>query len=246
MAGTRCHQMPRRLIDCFNHFDPKLPHHQRFAHALEALLPAGWLEDDGPGGRTWTDRDRPAAPPPPPPVASRVLKVPYMSQLDNGPEGWRQCQTSAIAMALKFIGWPGISDDRDYLRQVKRWGDTTESRNHQSALVTMGVKHEFTQSFSAEEAKARLRAGRPVLAGVLHHGPVFAPAGGGHWVVLVGFDDVRGHWVVHDPYGELDLVNGGWARVGGNAGQGVIYSYKNFNPRWLHPGERDGWAWLIG
>lgn len=246
MIATRYAQMPRRLIDCFEHFDRKLTRHQRFANALEALLPAGWLEDDGPGGRIWTNQDKPSAPPPPPPVLSRVLKVPYMSQLDNGPEGWRQCQTSAIAMVLKFLEWPGITDDRDYLRQVTRWGDTTDASKHAQALETMGVRHKFTRTFSADDAKARIRAGMPVPVGVLHHGPVSAPSGGGHWVVLIGFDDQRGHWVVHDPYGEMDLVNGGWAHVGGNTGQGVLYSYKNFNPRWLHPGPRDGWAWLIG
>jgi hypothetical protein len=78
---------------------------------------------------------------------------------------------------------------------------------------------------------------------MLHHGPVTAPTGGGHYVVIIGYDDHG--WIVHDPYGEQDLVNGGFIKVGGLHGMSQRYSYKNFNPRWLVGGSSKGWAWLF-
>jgi GH24 family phage-related lysozyme (muramidase) len=43
-----------------------------------------------------------------------LRNFPYFHQKDNGPEGWRQCQTSSIAMCLKYLDTPGINDDTDY------------------------------------------------------------------------------------------------------------------------------------
>jgi hypothetical protein len=61
--------------------------------------------------------------------------------------------------------------------------------------------------------------------------------------VAYGFD--ARHFVVNDPYGELDLVNGTWVRTGGNSGKGLRYSYQNLNPRWEAEGPGSGWAWLF-
>jgi hypothetical protein len=174
------------------------------------------------------------------------VQVPYCSQLDNGHEGWRQCQTSSIAMCLLTLHWSGIRDDREYLRVVERFGDTTSQQSHGQALQVLGVRHRFTQTASVEDVKAQLRVGRPVPAGVLHHGPAHAATGGGHWIVLIGFDDQQQTWIAHDPYGELELVMGGWSKIGGTSGRAVRYSYKNLNPRIFNPGPRNGWIWLIG
>jgi hypothetical protein len=61
-------------------------------------------------------------------------------------------------------------------------------------------------------------------------------------VLINGYTDT--HWIVQDPYGELDLVNGGWTSRTASAGKNVHYSFRNFNPRWNHGGER--WGWVIG
>ena len=47
-------------------------------------------------------------------------------------------------------------------------------------------------------------AGRPAPVGFLHHGPVSAPSGGGHYVLAIGYSET--HLICHDPYGELDNV----------------------------------------
>jgi GH24 family phage-related lysozyme (muramidase) len=171
---------------------------------------------------------------------------PFFSQVDpsDGPEGARQCQTSSIAMALRFMRVPGIKDDTDYLKVVRQFGDTTVQESHRKALAKLGVRARFTKRCSVAQLQAEIKAGLPVVCGVLHHGPVSKPTGGGHYVTLFGFDGgPRPAWHVHDPYGELDLVNGGWTRQGGGAGRDQRYSFKNFNPRWDAGGEQ--WTWLF-
>ncbi len=179
------------------------------------------------------------------PLPTVDLQVPFFSQLDpsDGPEGWRQCQTSAIAMALAYLGVPGIADDTDYLAIVRKIGDTTAAETHRRALASLKVPATFRQNMGADDAKACLLRRRPVVAGILHRGPVTRPSGGGHYIILTGFD-TRG-WLVHDPYGELDLVAGGWARTGNGSGRSQHYSFRNTNPRWLVEGHRSGWGWTF-
>ncbi len=94
---------------------------------------------------------------------------------------------------------------------------------------------------NVDDAKACLLRRRPVVIGLLHRGPVTRPSGGGHYIILTGFD-TRG-WLVHDPYGEIDLVAGGWVRTGNGSGRSQHYSFRNTNPRWLVEGPRSGWGW---
>lgn len=167
---------------------------------------------------------------------------PYFYQRDNGPEGWRQCQTSAIAMCLKYIDVPGIEDDLDYLKIVNKYGDTTYQLTHMDALEELGVYAKFTRSADAYDIKQQIDKGLPVVAGVLHHGTVSRPLGGGHYIVITGYS--KDYWLVQDPYGEIDLVNGGWERLGPTVGKNQRYSFKNLNPRLFVSGGSDGWCWL--
>jgi hypothetical protein len=192
----------------------------------------------------WRAQGSPAATAPAAPRPTNPLTgFPWFPQLDNGPEGFRQCQTSSIAMCLAYLGVAGIRDDLDYLRVVQRHGDTTSQAAHQAALRALGVSARFVKNCSASQAQAEIRAGLPVAMGVLHHGPVSAPSGGGHWIACYGFAPYG--FIVNDPYGELDLVNGQWLRVGGGAGRGLRYSYRNLGPRWEVEGAGAGWAWLF-
>jgi len=190
--------------------------------------------------------DPPAKPEasPSPGRVSNPLAVPYFAQLDidNGTEGWRQCQTSSIAMCLAFLKVPGITDDVDYLRIVRRYGDTTNQQAHQLALKALGVRARFRQDMTQGDLLGELKAGLPVAIGILHHGPASAPTGGGHYITAIGY--TADAWIVHDPYGELDLVNGGWAKQGGGSGKSLRYSFRNTNPRWM-PGGGDGWGWVF-
>lgn len=179
-------------------------------------------------------------------TVSNPLPVKYMSQLDNGPEGWRQCQTSSIAMCLDFLGvcdplsGKPIDDDLKYRPFVVRHGDTTSAAAHQAALTELGVRHRFRTDMHKEDLMREIDKGYPVAIGVLHHGHVSAPKGGGHYLVLRGYDDT--HALVHDPYGSIDLVNGGWSSQGIGTGKGEKYSWKNLLPRWDVGG---GWGWTF-
>jgi hypothetical protein len=163
-------------------------------------------------------------------------------QTDNGPEGWRQCQTSAIAMELAGQGVRGINDDLDYLKIVNRYGDTTEQRSHTLALKALGVPATFSKLWGPTTIKSVIGQGKGFVAGLLHHGPVSAPTGGGHYILINGYTDT--HWICQDPFGELNLVGGGWSSQAKGSGKNVRYSFKNLNPRWDHGGER--WGWVIG
>ena len=191
----------------------------------------------------WRAKGSPAAAPPAAKPTNPLTGFPWFPQLDNGPEGWRQCQTSSIAMCLAYLGVGNIKDDLDYLQVVRRYGDTTSQTAHQLALKALGVRARFVINCSASQAQGELKAGLPLCMGILHKGHVSQPGGGGHWIVAYGFD--ARHFVVNDPYGELDLVNGIWVRTGGNSGKGLRYSYDNFNPRWQPEGAGSGWAWLF-
>ena len=189
---------------------------------------------------TWSQGGQ--QPEPAAPRATNPLAVPYFPQLDNGPEGWRQCQSSSIAMCAAFLGVAGIRDDLDYLRVVERFGDTTSQDAHRQALASLKAPGRFRQNLGTAELLGELKGGRPVAIGILHHGHVSAPSGGGHYIVVIGWTDSA--WICHDPYGELDLVNGGWARQG-SGGRSVMYSHRNLNPRWLPQGLQSGWGWVF-
>ena len=75
--------------------------------------------------------------------------------------------------------------------------------------------------------------------GFLHHGPSSAPRGGGHWILLIGYQP--GAALFNDPYGELDTINGGYVRVGAG-GKGVAYSWRHWLPRWEVEGNGSGWC----
>jgi hypothetical protein len=194
----------------------------------------------------WRAQGSPAAPPPQ--RTNPLTGFPWFPQLDNpGGQGYRECQTSAIAMCLAYLKFGGIKADEDYQRVVNQFGDTTSQEAHRKALYSLGVEARFVRNCSATEARDEIRAGRPLAMGILHHGPAQAPTGGGHWIACYGFEGEKdGSWVVNDPYGELDLVSGGWARTGGAAGRGLRYSCANLNRRWLIGGAASGWAWLFG
>jgi lysozyme len=170
---------------------------------------------------------------------------PFYDQKNNGPDGWRQCQSSSIAMCLNWFGIKPIYDDLDYLAIVNKYGDTVNRPPHYEALKELKVEAQFFTNLNATRIKDEIRKGKPVPVGILHHGPVSKPSGGGHFVVVTGFDDTNGFWLVQDPYGELNLVNGGWSKVGQNVGQNQRYSYRNTNPRLFVAGPNDGWGWIF-
>ena len=219
----------------------------RALHAAITALDGGAqiLDEQAPWARQFSQKPAPAPTPKPLPKRNGAvaLALPFFDQTNDGPDGWRHCQSSAIAMNLAYLGVPGIKDDLDYLKVVQRCGDTTEQAAHAAALAELKAPGRFVTSCTVERAKAELDKGFGLAFGILHRGPVSAPSGGGHYISIRGYD--ASGWLVHDPYGELDLVRGGWARQGQGAGRHQHYSFANTNPRWLLEGPSSGWAWIF-
>jgi GH24 family phage-related lysozyme (muramidase) len=173
-------------------------------------------------------------------ATSVLLKVPYEYQLDNGPTGYRECFSSSCAMIAKYYG--KVKSDDEYNKIRSKFGDTTDSQAQLAALRSLGLQARFVTNCAPGLLELELRAGRPVAVGWLHQGPSNSPSGGGHWSVVIGFTDA-GHWILNDPNGEADLVNGGYVKNTGGAG--IKYSKERFNRRWMPDGASTGWALLV-
>jgi hypothetical protein len=146
-----------------------------------------------------------------------------------------------MAMGIKYL-WPnalsGVNADDDYLRTVLKYGDTTSASAQVRAAADYKVKATFKQDGTRTKLVEQLAAGRPIPCGFLHHGPNTAPRGGGHWILVIGITE--SHVIVHDPYGELDNVNGGYPRPG-VGGRQAAYTWKNWSRRWEVEGPGTGW-----
>ena len=170
------------------------------------------------------------------------LQVPWYGQLDSADrsQAARMCFSSSCAMLLQYLKphtLQGANGDDQYLKRVQQYGDTTDPAAQIQALLSYGIQATFTKAAGWSTLEQQINAGIPVPCGFLHRGPVSAPSGGGHWLIVVGYD--RDHLVVHDPFGEADLVNG--ATLGGVA-RFARYSRRNFGPRWMVEGNNTGWA----
>lgn len=173
-------------------------------------------------------------------TAGGRLKVPYFSQMDDpddfdGP-GWRHCCSSSCAMLAAFHGV--IPTDDAYRKVRRRHGDTTSPMANVLALRELGLEVAFRQNATAAALYDEIDAGRPVAVGWLHHGPVLAPSGGGHWSVVIGYSNST--WCHHDPYGRADLLAGGYVSTAVGAGKGIDYPDRLWRPRWTPQGG-DGW-----
>ena len=175
---------------------------------------------------------------------SNPLQVPWYAQMDSADraQAARMCFSSSCAMLLQYLK-PGTlsggNGDDQYLARVQTYGDTTDATAQVRALSSYGIKARFVQSAGWADIERQIATGIPVPCGFLHRGPVTAPGGGGHWLIVVGFTPT--HLIVHDPFGEADLVNG--TTLGGVA-RFARYSRKNFGPRWMVEGPGTGWAVL--
>jgi hypothetical protein len=143
-------------------------------------------------------------------------------------------------MLLEFLKpgtLQGPNGDDQYLARVCQFGDTTDAAAQIKALASYGIKASFSQQASFSTLEQQIAAGMPVPCGYLHRGPVSSPAGGGHWLIVVGITPT--HVIVHDPYGKADLVNGTTLDIPARFAR---YSRANWGRRWEVEGPGTGWA----
>lgn len=177
----------------------------------------------------------------PKPDGEIKLVVPYFSQRDNSKDPMRTCFSSSCAMLLATLDPDAIGSDDEYIKEVYKFGDTTEATAQLKALKHFGVDAQFVQNADWGLIESQLKQGIPVPMGVLHKGPVTRPSGGGHWICCVGVTADRTKLWVHDSFGEMDLVNGSYV---GTDGKYRLYSKKNLGPRFLVEGFKSGWIIL--
>ena len=178
----------------------------------------------------------------------KKLQVMYFSQRDNAAQAHRTCNTASCWMGALYMKpslWEACGEDQNadlnfYLPKVEAYGDTTDHGAQTNALSGLGVKSAWHTTLSINDVKKELDARRPVVLGVLHKGHVSGPRGGGHMILAVGYDDTG--MFIHDPYGDMDLVNGGYP--GSTDGSYRHYSFKNLGARFEVEGPGSGWGRL--
>lgn len=166
------------------------------------------------------------------------LPVTYYSQRDNKKDPMRTCFSSSCAMLLSYLKPNAIKNDDDYIKTVFSLGDTVDPEVQLKALKHYGVEAEFRQDGGWDSIDSLLVKKIPVPIGFLHKGSVSKPTGTGHWLTVIGRTEDLTKYIVHDPFGEIDLVKGVYIN---SQGANRVYSKKNLGPRWMVGGPGDGW-----
>jgi hypothetical protein len=173
-----------------------------------------------------------------------VLDVPYYSQRDNvtsGNDNWtRTCFSSSCAMLAKYLEPNSITGDDDYIKKRQKFGDSTDPNAQVACLRSLGIPARYVQNLNNANLIQQIDRNKPVPVGILHKGPASAPTGGGHWIIVIGYDDTG--FIVHDPWGEIDNATGNYVSTNGKS---LHYSYKLFDARWTVYGSSDGWAVVV-
>ena len=166
------------------------------------------------------------------------LKVPYWPQTDNYTQSERTCNSSSCAMVLEFLKPEAVVNDDQYIKKLidGGYGDTTDHGAQGRLLADYGLKSTWHTDFSIAALEKEIRAGRPVVCGILHRGSESSPTGG-HMIVVRGLTS-SGDFRVNDPYGSCNDGYSGPVENGNNA----IYSRKMMAARWTPDGPNSGWA----
>jgi hypothetical protein len=217
------------LHNFFKYYKEENTQHVAAVQWLEDNLPAAFLDDNAEWVAIFRKKIESGI--------SNPLKVPYYPQTDNYTNAERTCNSSSCAMCLEYFKpgtLEGSKGDDAYVKKVFEIGDTTDHTVQTRVLESYGVKSHFSQSLTFADLDRELAAGRPVVIGILHRGPLSAPRGG-HMCVVIGKkgDD----YIVNDPYGDL---NDGYSSDVYN-GKGAVYKKSELKVRWC-PGGNDGWG----
>lgn len=181
------------------------------------------------------------------PVSKTQLNVRYFSQRDSETShALRMCFSSSCAMLAEYLrpgclGSGNNLDDKYMTQYVFKYGDTTNPVAQIRALRDLGIEAAFKQDLNTSQIMAQIDKGIPVPVGFIHKGPLNALYGDGHWGIIIGYDTKEAQWIVHDPYGDCDLIYGGYP--GSTNGSLMRYSFKNFNKRWSVKSTSQGYVY---
>lgn len=131
------------------------------------------------------------------------LNVPYLSQRDNRLHPSGTCNTTSVAMCMRYFGIVGSGNGQLEDQLTQRCFDTGLSRHDpydlRKLFLWKGLKDTFNPYATWKEAKAHLLWGNPLIC----HG-WFTRFG--HIIVIRGYDD-KGYYV-NDPWGEIFYTPG--------------------------------------
>ena len=166
------------------------------------------------------------------------IPVPFWNQVDNYTQASRTCNSSSCAMVLEFFRPDAVVNDDQYLKKLINggYGDTTDHGAQGRLLEDYGLKSTWHTNLSLAALEKEIRAGRPVVCGILHRGSESSPTGG-HMIVVRGLTS-SGDFRVNDPYGSCNDGYSGAVTNGNNA----IYSRKMMAARWCPDGPNSGWG----
>ena len=230
------------LLPFFQHFRSDSPYHLAGVAALQEAMPSSLLQEDS----EWFEAWRAAG-------IDQEVFVPYFRQLDNGPDGWRDCFASSAAMLAASAGL--VHSDNEYIYHLARFGDTTSVNAQLRTLRFLGLDVVFTQEGTPEMIEKAISRGSAVLVGWYHEGdltrgepPMCSGTTCGHWSVITGFQGKHSpvgdqYYVMHDPMGFPLIEKGGHDRS--RSGKSVQIRQSEFNHRWLIEGEASGWMIFI-
>jgi hypothetical protein len=130
----------------------------------------------------------------------------------------------------------------DYISLVAKNDQGFIRHANKISLRELGLSITFTSSADAEDIKKELKNGRPVITNIAYIGPSTLPSGFGYYVLITGYTNTA--WLVQDPGGQLDLINGGWLDTGSQSGKDVLYCFEHFNPRLFYNGGATGHCFM--
>lgn len=225
----------------FFHWFRGTPHQLAAIKELEDSLPKELLDEDA----AWFDAWKASG-------IDQEIYTPYFSQLDNtSGYGYRECFSSAAAMVAATYRRVGTDDEYNQIRE--RFGPSTAVGAQIETLKSLGLNVEFRIDGDAEMIEMEIEMGRPVLVGWLHKGdlsqgerPQCDSGNCGHWSLITGYKGKNSsdpRWVMQDPRGKPDLLNGGHLSPAG--GEQVEVRQSEFSPRWEVDGVGTGWVILV-
>lgn len=220
---------PINLISFFKYFDETNPKHIAAIDELKKSITPEALLDDANWVRIYRSNIN----------NSILLKVPYYPQTDNYSDPDGTCNSSCCAMCLEFLKpgtLKGEKGDDEYLKKVLSIGASTDHEAQTKVLASYGITSGFYYNLSFSSIDDSLKAGKPVVLGILHRGTLASPTGG-HMIVCIGKTE-NGDYIFNDPYGSL---NDGYTSSVYN-GKGVIYKKSILERRWTVDGPNSGWG----
>ena len=149
---------------------------------------------------------------------TKILKVPYLSQLDNVEDPYGTCNVTSVAMCMGYFGHPLRHNDVQLEDELNQYCNNNNLNRHvpedlAHLFKVYGYVDNFSRAAKWSDVKSWLNSGNPTIV----HGWFTAS---GHIIVICGYNESG--WVVLDPYGEYYATGYDTNRSGAN----LTYSYK--------------------